>query len=112
MQIPEHYPPILADIAQLLRLRLNGHFSADQADALALAQVEDLRTVFGGSLVYLPKGQDYERKTRDAALYQEFTGHNHLDLARRYKLTVTQIYDIIARVRAARPSATEDRPIA
>ena len=102
MQIPEHYPPILTDIAQLLHLRLGQQLPADQASTLAMTCTEDLRAVFGGSLIYLPKGKDYERKARDAAIYHAFTGKNHLELARRYRLTVTQIYAILARVRASK----------
>jgi Mor family transcriptional regulator len=32
-----------------------------------------------------------------AALARAFDGHNHADLARRYGLTVTQVYDILQR---------------
>lgn len=102
MQLPDHYPPILADIAQLLHLRLGQQLPADQAETLALTCSEDLRAVFGGSLVYLPKGQDYERRERNAAIASAFNGRNHADLARRFGLTVTQIYAILARHRTAR----------
>lgn len=105
MQLPEHYPEILADIARLLHARLQPHLPADQAAALALAQAEDLRLTFNGCQIYIPKGDGYERAQRDAELASAFNGRNHAELARRYRLTVTQVYDILHRQRLSRQSS-------
>ena len=114
MKIPEYTPPILDDIAQLLRLRLHGHIPEDQADALALAQANDLGQAYSGCQLYIPKyeGLVLKRRQRDQSIWQAFTGHNHRELALRYKLTVGQIYTILARTRASRSSAMEGGPTA
>ncbi len=109
MQIPDHYPPILADIARLLRPRLNEHFSDTQADRLALALVDDFCQAFSGSQIYIPKQDAFKRAQRDAAIRQEFDGRNHADLSRRYRLTVTQIYEILARGALMGQSETKNR---
>jgi len=102
MQIPEHYPPILADMATLFRARLGQHLPDSEADVLTLACVDDLCLTFSGSQIYIPKREAMSRAHRDSLIVREFDGHNHADLAKRYHLTVTQIYDIIARRRTAR----------
>lgn len=99
MQIPEYYPPILADIAQLMHLRLRESLPADQAECLALALTDDLCQTFSGCQMYIPKRDMQQRLQRDQAIVREFTGNNRLELAKRYKLSVTQIYDILARQR-------------
>lgn len=102
MQIPEHYPPILADMATLFRARLGQHLPDSEADVLTLACVDDLCLTFSGCQIYIPKQDAMKRAQRDQAIWRGFTGHNHVELANRYKLTVTQIYDILARQRTAR----------
>ena len=107
LEIPQHYPQILADIAQLLRSQLNEHLPNTLADTLAMAQTELLSRTYSGSQVYFPKQEVLKRHQRNQALYREFTGNNHADLARRYHLTVTRVYEIVERTRKARSSATE-----
>ncbi|HRF45103.1 MAG TPA: Mor transcription activator family protein [Candidatus Competibacteraceae bacterium] len=102
MQIPDHYPPILTDIAHLLRARLGQHLPDTTAETLAIACTEDLGLTFSGCQIYIPKQDAMKRAQRDQAIWRNFTGHNHAELASRYKLTVTQIYDILARVRTSK----------
>ena len=56
MPLPEHYPPILADIA---RLCCDGGWPstlpAEQAAALARAQTDDLSLTFSGYQIYILK---------------------------------------------------------
>ena len=77
---------------------------AAQADDLALNIAEGIRIQFGGGLIYINQGKKFLRAQRDAAIWREFTGHNHLNLARRYGLSVAHVYDILARFREAAPS--------
>ena len=99
MQLPDHYPPILADIAHLLRARLGQHLPDTSAETLAMACTEDLGLTFSGCQIYIPKQDSVKRAQRDAAIASAFNGRNHAGLARRFGLTVTQIYDILARQR-------------
>lgn len=101
LEIPQHYPKILADIAQLLRSPLNEHLPNALADTLAMAQTEQLSQTYSGCQVYFPKQNVLKHRKRDKALYREFTGNNHADLASRYCLTVSRVYEIVERVRKA-----------
>lgn len=62
----------------------------DVADTLALE--------WGGQSVYVPM----DNARRNAAIYEEFNGQNHHDLAARYRLSIHQIYKIIAGERERR----------
>lgn len=106
MQLPEKYPEILADIVRLLADRLRQHLP-DAAEVLALDLAEDLRRKFGGGLIYLPKGHDYERHHRNLALWREFNGRNHRELARRYGVTVATVYDVVAAERVRRQASLD-----
>lgn len=63
---------------------------------------EDVRRAWGGSLLYVPRGDAYDRRQRDAALWSEFDGRNHVELAHRYGLSLPAVYDSLARERARR----------
>lgn len=104
LTLPDHYPEVLADLARILHARLTPHLPAALAEDVALEAVEDIRAKFGGGLIYFPKGEAFERARRDAAIWREFTGRNHVELARRYHLGVSHIYEIVARERERRQS--------
>jgi Mor family transcriptional regulator len=55
---------------------------------------------YGGSLVYVPKDDDFLCAARDADIWAAFDGTNHQDLADRHGLTLIRIYQIIAAQRA------------
>jgi Mor family transcriptional regulator len=100
MPLPDSYPETLRDLADCIEQTL-GQIAADPAADPALVIVEALRFRFGGSLLYIPKGDKMDRATRDAELCAAFTGRNHRELSRRYGLTVSQVYGIIAAHRKA-----------
>ena len=47
-------------------------------------------------------GDAYERHHRNAAIWREFNGRNHAQLARKYRVGISVIYDVIAAERAKR----------
>lgn len=94
------YPETLRDLADCIQETL-GQIAADPAVHPALAIVEAIRFRFGGSLLYIPKGAAMDRATRDVELCAAFTGCNHRELARRYGLSVSKVYDILAAHRKA-----------
>lgn len=96
MRLPDQYPEILADLAELIYVRLCEHLSGDSAELLALDTTEAIRARFGGGLIYIPKGSDFARCQRNAAIVRKFSGNNHKELARQYGLGVAAIYDILA----------------
>ncbi len=91
------YPEILSDLADCIKQRLCMNIPSEQAGPIALSVAEDIRALFGGSLIYIPKGAAYDRAQRNQAIVAEFDGNNYAALARRHGLTLSSVYDIIAR---------------
>jgi Mor family transcriptional regulator len=54
---------------------------------------------FGGELTYIPKGRVFRTSKLHRRIWEEFTGHNHTELARRHQVSVIHIYRIVARER-------------
>lgn len=59
--------------------------------ALRLAQQ------MGGGRIYVPKFESLIRERRDARIRAEFTGFNHRELARRYRLSESWIRQVLGR---------------
>lgn len=99
MQLPAGYTEVLSDLAQCVRELLARRIPTDQAADLALEITEGIRARFGGSMVYIPKGDASQRDQRDQAILREFDGRNHRDLAIRHNLSLKQVYAVIARTK-------------
>ena len=100
LTFPRGYPEVLADLATLIHQRLADWLPPTVAVDLARELAENVRLKWGGGLIYIPQGARFERQQRDATIWCEFNGRNHADLARRHKLTLSCVYDILARERA------------
>ena len=70
----------------------------DSAKRLAVSIGKTLVEDFGGEVIYIPKGILVPLSGRDWAIYNKFTGNNHKELAREYKVSVAWVYQIIKRV--------------
>ena len=57
-----------------------------------------LTSNWGGQLIYVPKNLLGRVSERDLKIYKEFNGKNHVELARKYDLTVQHIYRIVKEV--------------
>lgn len=57
-----------------------------------------LTSNWGGQLIYFPKNLLGRVSERDLKIYKEFNGKNHVELARKYDLTVQHIYRIVKEV--------------
>lgn len=68
------------------------------AKRLAVSISKVLVEDFGGEIIYIPKNILIQLSGRDWAIYNEFTGNNHKELARKYKVSVAWVYQIIKRV--------------
>lgn len=66
--------------------------SIQDANEASMAVVNRLREVFGGQLVYFPKGVQDDVTERDERMFNEFDGKNHKELAKKYDLTLQQVY--------------------
>jgi Mor family transcriptional regulator len=101
MEFHPHYPEILAELAEMIYVRLAAH-GVTEAENLARSLAEDIRYHWGGGLIYIPKGERHRRNCRDAEICRQFNGHNHAELARRHGLGIAAVYAILGRHRRGR----------
>jgi len=57
--------------------------------------VETIQHKWGGILVYIPKGDGILSRKRNENIKKDFTGDNHKDLCRQYKLSLQAVYKIL-----------------
>lgn len=88
---------LLADLADRIADHLERSKRIDEAVTRQIGEdiAYEMADVWGGQLVYFPKGKFALLSKRDRQIFAKFTGHNHADLARDYKVSVQHIYRII-----------------
>ncbi len=87
---------LLKELRVEIRQRLSAaRFAPDHADRAASIVVDTLREIYGGDAIYIPRGDE----TRDWQVWDEFNGHNHLELAKKFGITERHVYNIIAAIR-------------
>ena len=92
-------PEMLADLFDAIAsAAAERGMNQDDADALALAVVDQLADAYAGQLLYFGKGTHMRLRQRDLDMYRDFDGHNHAELADKYKLSVVRVYAIIKKV--------------
>jgi Mor family transcriptional regulator len=78
-------------LAEILRDQLKAHGLADLTDNI----VERFAEEVGGERVYVSRKPRSAWAERNAQLRREFNGRNHAELARKYRLSRSRIYDIL-----------------
>lgn len=68
--------------------------------ACANALFECLHLNFNGQLMYIPTSANLQATDLRAAIYADFTGSNHKDLAVKYNRSLQNIYSIVNNYRA------------
>ncbi len=53
---------------------------------------------WGGDSVYVPKAESLQRDSRDVAIWEEFRGNNHSEIARKYRISKVWVYAIVKRM--------------
>lgn len=90
---------LLQDIADHAEAIMKEYgIEAAVAEQVGTAIADHLAEHWGGQLINFPKDYLFKLAERDLQIYNEFTGANHTELARRYQMTVRGIYKVIARV--------------
>jgi Mor family transcriptional regulator len=94
-------PELLVDLAEHVAAALNELVSMDDDTARHVAKevTDRMAAHWGGQNVYFPMGQAVRLSCRDRQIFNEFTGTNHSDLARRYGVSLQWIYKIVKAVR-------------
>lgn len=65
------------------------------ADVVGIDIVIEICEKFGGCQIYFPKSNSLYRKNRDNIIKDEFNGKNLRELSIKYKISETQIRNII-----------------
>jgi len=106
------YPEVLEDLGGMLGDALVRHgLKKDAASEIAWEAVEGVRRSWGGQQVYIPRGEEWARATRDQEIYAlfQFEKWPYLALARKYDLTEMRVRQIIHRVKSQRCQRIEPR---
>jgi Mor family transcriptional regulator len=95
MSATNNYPPILADLRSTVAASLIADgIDEVKAERFAHTAAERIRNEWGGSMPYIPKGQEYELSLRDRQLWNEYTGYNRDELIKKYDISVQWFYKI------------------
>lgn len=98
MSMEELRHELLADIATHTSSILLEHgVEPEVAEQAGVAMANHMAEHWGGQVISIPKDHFFKLSGRDLNVFNEFTGNNHSDLARKYKLSSRAIYKIIAR---------------
>lgn len=73
--------------------------SRSESRSLGYAHWPELAAHWGGQNIYFPMGLSYKLSQRDRQIYDDFTGANHSELARKYGVSLQWIYKIVKTVR-------------
>ena len=90
------WPEAMRQIYDILKHELD---NVGQDSAVALRQLSAICDAFGGMQFYLPRGHRLEKELKHLKVWQEFNGNNVQELSQKYKLSMQQIYRIIAVMR-------------
>lgn len=90
-------PELLVDLAQNVAATLAELLGLDQEKAEQTGReiADRMAAHWGGQNIYFPMGLSYKLSQRDQQIYDEFTGANHSDLARKYGTSLQWIYKIV-----------------
>lgn len=102
MNEPQKMPELLTDLAARVQQILIEKAAMDKglAEHLGFEIARDMAETWGGQNIYVPKGLEMALHSRDEQIWSEFNGHNHNELARKYKISAQWVYTIVKRMRA------------
>lgn len=66
------------------------------AELIGTENYEKLIEMYGGTWLYIPKTDAFERAARNQRILDDFDGYNFKQLARKYSLTEVQIRTIVS----------------
>lgn len=104
-------PELLNDLETRLVLLLEQQGLAKKsASNMAVKITREMAVAWGGQNIYFPVGKTRWTQERDWRIFSEFSGGNHVDLAKKYQLTVPHIYRLIKRCKEKQHAPTQMRP--
>ena len=70
----------------------------DLADDVALEVRNHLAEHWGGQNLYFPRDVSFKMSMRHEQIFEDFTGNNHSDLVRKYKVSLPWLYRILKKI--------------
>jgi len=89
------------------KLLLKTKLTEEEASEVSYEIVDSMCSHWGGQNIYFPMGLSFKLSQRDTAIWAEFCGDNHSELAMKYKRSVQWIYKIVDRMRRAEQSRNQ-----
>lgn len=75
---------------------------AESADLVGYEVMRSFCDSFGGAPLYVPKIDRLELCEKYHAIWSAFTGQNHAELARKYRISQTHVYRILKMMRESK----------
>lgn len=90
----------LADhVAQSAKETLN--ISPELAEAHGNEVAMQMAAIWGGQQLYMPKGIHVQASKLHQQIFEEWTGRNHREIARKHNLSLAFVYKVVKRMRLA-----------
>lgn len=94
-------PELLVDLAEqcaFILVEMAG-LEEDVANQIGREVSDRMASHWGGQNIYVPIGLSLKLSSRDRQIYDEFTGNNHRELARKWGVSMQWIYKIVKAIR-------------
>ena len=88
----------LADVTREILVKLT-RMDTDIAEQVAVEIANRMARHWGGQLVYIPAGAAIRISQRDEAIWRDFNGNNHDELAHQYGISLQWVYQIVKKMR-------------
>jgi len=96
MSLPERSAGFLMSTMLHLETQLiSCGINKDMAEKISHSTVDHLRKDYGGEHIYFPKGKELDAIFKHLEIYKRWNGHNQVELAKEFNITVPSIYRIL-----------------
>lgn len=104
-----HGAELLQDLADNVKAILMEivEMPADKADQVGMEIANRMSDNWRGQIIYFPAGLSAKIHTRDLQIWDEFTGNNHSQLAKKYEVSLQWVYKIVKTMREMDRSQSE-----
>ena len=89
-------------------IQASAKIPSEQAEQVAYELASAMTKHWGGSMLYVPKTDPNKVIKRNRAIWDDFTGNNHHQLAQKYDLATPTVYQILADFQKSLPKTQED----
>jgi Mor family transcriptional regulator len=89
-------PDLIAFLQDTVKAILEGRqIPFDQAEEIAVQIADQVSFEWGGAMIYIPRSVANLLTRRNEKILAEFNGANHVELSRKYKVSVQWIYSLL-----------------